>query len=51
MSDYVVGGWDWAVLLVLGRVFGADAFALLRWLAAAGVRLGTAELAREDGAQ
>lgn len=45
MIIHFMGG-DWTTAAVAVRVFGADVRILLRCVAAAGVRLGDAELAR-----
>ncbi|MFI2318449.1 hypothetical protein [Streptomyces sp. CB00072] len=39
---------DLIILILVARVFGADAIALLRRLAAAGVRAGVSEMTRNE---
>ncbi|MFD3976540.1 hypothetical protein [Streptomyces cyaneofuscatus] len=46
MTTQLVG--DLMILALLARVFGADAVALLRRLAAAGVRAGVSEMTRHE---
>ncbi|MFD4130655.1 hypothetical protein ACFXKK_35295 [Streptomyces globisporus] len=46
MTTQLVG--DLLILVLAARVFGADAVALLRRLAAAGVRVGVSEMTRHE---
>ncbi|MGW9306249.1 hypothetical protein ACWHA3_36210 [Streptomyces cyaneofuscatus] len=46
MTTQLVG--DLMILALAARVFGADAVALLRRLAAAGVRAGVSEMTRHE---